>query len=139
MKKRMLDVTSMVLCLLLAIGVVTVFKACGVKEDGTWMHCHHAQNDVLVMALIMAGVSVVTAMLPDGRLRTLLHAIALALAVVTALLPGMIVDLCMMRSMRCHSVMRPYVIIMCAAFSLVKLVMMVRGVCGCVKRKEALA
>ena len=27
---------------LLIIGTLTVFRACGPKEDGTWMHCHTA-------------------------------------------------------------------------------------------------
>ena len=34
------------LSVLLVFGVLTVFGACGMKDDGTWMKCHGAQKTV---------------------------------------------------------------------------------------------
>lgn len=34
------------LSVLLVFGVLTVFGACGMKDDGTWMKCHGAQTTV---------------------------------------------------------------------------------------------
>ena len=37
----------------LAIGVMTVFRACSAKEDGTWMHCHEVQTALAITGVIL--------------------------------------------------------------------------------------
>ena len=66
----------------LLAGGVTVFSACEPRPDGTWMHCHQCQNSVA------------------------------ASAVVVFFIPGVICPLCMMKTMRCHTVFQPFVRIM---------------------------
>lgn len=45
-RKTLLKFIPAGLGLLLSLGSCTVFAACGVKEDGSWMRCHGAQTTV---------------------------------------------------------------------------------------------
>ena len=46
-EKKILSLLPAAFSLLMAVGTATVFRACPIKEDGTWMHCHTAQNAVV--------------------------------------------------------------------------------------------
>ncbi|MCR5090550.1 MAG: DUF4418 family protein [Oscillospiraceae bacterium] len=100
------------LCLLLVIGVLTVFHACERKDDGTWMHCHAAQNDVVIAGLAMFVVFVVAAFIRNRTANVILNLAGIGGSVVTMLIPGTLVGMCMMRTMRCYTVMQSYVRIM---------------------------
>ena len=114
MKKiNITDICLLILSAALCLGVKLLFHACGMKEDGSWMNCHWAEQAVFVVSI---GLTV------TACLRLLLNrqakagaALAMSvIAVMTALLSGVFVRLCMMDTMRCHAVMRPAVIILCA-------------------------
>ena len=87
---------------LLLAGGVTVFSACEPKPDGTWMHCHQCQNMVAGSAV---GVK-------NKPVRLALLALAVIASVVVFFIPGGICPLCMMKTMRCHTVFQPFVRIM---------------------------
>ncbi|MBE6475431.1 MAG: DUF4418 family protein [Actinomyces succiniciruminis] len=100
------------LSLLLVIGVLTAFSACGPKDDGTWMHCHDCQNAVAAGGaglLVLFGAS---AWVKNPPLRIALQVVATVGGVVVFLIPGVICPLCMMRTMRCYTVFQPFVRIM---------------------------
>ncbi len=100
------------LALLMAAGVLTVFSACPVKEDGTWMRCHGAQMAVAACGAAMAALFAISAFVKAGRVKILLNAAAFALSAAAFLLPGNIMPMCLMRTMRCYAVMQPFVRIM---------------------------
>ena len=77
------DILLPLAALLFLLGLLFVFSPCGAKEDGGWMSCHWA-------AQALKGVA----------------ALALVLAL---LIPGRLIGLCMMASMRCRSLMAPAV------------------------------
>ena len=131
MKKiNITDVCLLVFSAALCLGVKLVFHACGMKEDGSWMNCHWAEQAVFAVSI---GLTV------TAGLRLLLNrqakagaALAMSvIAVMTALLSGVFVRLCMMDTMRCHAVMRPAVIILCALIAVTGIADAVTG------RKEA--
>ena len=109
MKKRIGDIVTIVVALLLAVGVSTVFSGCGPKEDGSWMHCHTAQIYVFRLGLAIALLTIVRTFFNSQFVKTILGGITVVLAIVTVLIPGVIVPLCMMETMHCHSVMKPFV------------------------------
>ncbi len=111
MGNRTVKFIRILLCLILALGVVTVFRACGAREDGSWMHCHRAQTDVLVIGIVMSAVSVVSLFIKSRGIRLALDIADALLAAAAVLIPGTIVKMCMMSSMRCHSVMKPFVFV----------------------------
>ena len=116
MKKKIsvLRLIPPVFCLLLALGTATVFRACAAGEDGTWMHCHTAQTTVTWVSLALAAVSAVPLFSRNRILSAAVYAVCLIGACVLFLIPGEIVSMCMMSTMRCHAVMKPFVRVMAA-------------------------
>lgn len=101
---------TLAVCVLLAIGIMLLFPACGPKDDGTWMNCHNAQMAVFWLACVMA-VLAAAALLIKPAVARWLHVAVAALAVAAAVVPGNLVHLCMMEGMQCRAVMRPSVIL----------------------------
>lgn len=108
-KVSFIDFLPSILALLLAIGTVTVFKACPKKPDGTWMRCHHVQDMVFISSLILTAVSLIPAFLGNKIAKFSLLLLCLLATVLIMLLPGVLMPMCMMKSMRCYTVMQPFV------------------------------
>ena len=98
--------------LLLAVGVMTVFSACGPKEDGTWMRCHQAQIAVAVCGAALTVLFILTAVIKSKTAVILLNIAALVVSVIAFLIPGTLMPMCMMKTMPCYTVMQPFVRIM---------------------------
>lgn len=118
-KEKIIEIVSGVLSLLLAVGVMTVFKACGPKEDGTWMNCHNVQHYVFYAALFMSVISIAGICIRGRVVRIVLDVIRVIAAVVTMLLPGTIMHMCMMKEMRCYMYMQPFVRILSILIAIV--------------------
>ena len=101
------------------IGIRTVFSACGPKEDGTWMSCHWAGQAVTAIAAVLLVISVMHLFIRDAKIRIGLSAAMIPTALSGIFVPGTLVNLCMMDTMRCHTVMRPFVVIMSVAVSVI--------------------
>ena len=97
---------------LLLAGGVTVFSACEPKPDGTWMHCHQCQNMVAGSAVGLIALYGASALVTKKPVRLALLALAVIASVVVFFIPGGICPLCMMKTMRCHTVYQPFVRIM---------------------------
>lgn len=101
-----------ILSLLLLTGTLTVFRACGPKEDGTWMHCHSAQNDIVIAAAILFVVFAAAAVIQNKMLSGVLHVVGIAGSLIVILIPGILVHMCMMDTMRCYEFMQPFARVM---------------------------
>ena len=97
---------------LLLAGGVTVFSACEPKPDGTWMHCRQCQNMVAGSAVGLIALYGASALVTKKPVRLALLALAVIASVVVFFIPGGICPLCMMKTMRCHTVFQPFVRIM---------------------------
>ena len=97
---------------LLLAGGVTVFSACEPKPDGTWMQCHQCQNMVAGSAVGLIALYGASALVTKKPVRLALLALAVIASVVVFFIPGGICPLCMMKTMRCHTVFQPFVRIM---------------------------
>ena len=122
MKKSIFEFVPGIIAVLLAAGVMTIFRACAKTEEGTWMICHNAQLYVFVVSLVIAAISIAAAFVKSSKLKMRLGIVAIVLAIITALIPGALVHLCMMTTMRCHSLMRPSVVILCVLFIIFELI-----------------
>ncbi len=122
---RPLAVVLFVICLIYTLGLFTFFHACGPKEDGTFMTCHWAEMALRGTALVMliqsafilsheilsvsaCGHEALASRFPD---LSAAGAVLVPPAVFSAVLPGNVIPLCMMESMRCRSIMRPYTLL----------------------------
>ena len=100
------------LSLLLALGSFTVFAACGVKEDGSWMRCHSAQTTVTLCAVLLSVFLVLLAFIREKALKIVLNGIGIVGSAAIFLIPGKLMPMCMMRTMRCYTLFQPFVRIM---------------------------
>ena len=116
-KALVFDIILLVLSAVLTIGVKTVFSACEKKPDGMWMSCHWAEQAVFALGIALSAMAVVNIVLNKTDLK---RGIALAMvptALITVFVPNVFIDLCMMKDMHCHEVMRPAVIIISAVIA----------------------
>ena len=112
-------VITTALSVVLVAGILSFAAPCGVHDDGTVSSCFWAGRAVLGVGVVTAVLSVVRIFEQDeGERRGLSLAIAL-LGVLVAVLPGTLIDLCMMSTMRCHAVMRPFCLVVGALLVLV--------------------
>lgn len=98
-----------VLWVILVVGLLTFARACGVHDDGSMGSCHWAARAVLGASVVGLLLSLVRIFERDeGERRGLSLSVAL-LGALVAVIPGCLIDLCAVPTMRCHTVMRPFV------------------------------
>ena len=98
-----------IVALLFLLGLLTVFAPCGAKEDGGWMSCHWAGQTLRGLSGAMLVIALLHLLPGMGEMKKGLNLAMLPLCVLAMLVPGRLVSLCMMASMRCRSVMSPAV------------------------------
>lgn len=128
--RKVLSLLPAVFSLLMMIGTVTVFRACPMKDDGTWMHCHTAQNVVAAAGGVMCVLLLIAAFVNNRMVRTALYGLCIAGFVGTFLTPGVLISMCMMDTMRCYAVMQPFVRIMSGAALVCAAIAAARGADG---------
>ena len=101
---------------LMAAGVLTLFRACAPGEDGMWMHCHDAQMAVFFISVAITALSLAGVFLKNKGIQLVCSVLAVMLAAVAVLVPGNIITMCMMETMRCNAVLKPFVRIMGICF-----------------------
>lgn len=104
-----------ILSLLMSLGTATVFRACAAKDDGSWMHCHSAQTAAVICGIILCLVFAASVYAERAGRRSVslvCSGIGVLGAIVTLFVPGTIISMCMMNTMRCYAVMQPFVRIM---------------------------
>ncbi len=127
-KNKSIAFTAAVLSFLLGIGTYFIFHACEIKEDGTWMHCHDVQNAVVLGGGLLTVLLIVSAVVRNKKIRIVLNGACLIGAAVIFLLPGTLMPMCMMHTMRCYTVMQPFVRIMCALIMILMLYQIVLSI-----------
>ena len=112
MKTKVSIVTGTGLSILLEVGLCSFLAACGPKEDGSWMMCHHVQNVLLLLGgglILMHGLAL---LLPEKlQAKNGLLIAGVILSICCIILPQNVIHMCMMDTMRCHTVMRPGVLV----------------------------
>ena len=117
MSKR-ISATGLVLLalsLLLAIGTATFFGPC-IHEDGAYGACHWAGQAELGIGIVLALQALLLTLVREKR------GVLLAMlptAVLGILVPGTLISLCQMSTMRCRSTMQPATIILSALILLI--------------------
>ena len=113
MKKiNLQDVILLVLSLLLAFGTEFFFHACPAKDDGSWMRCHWAENAVFAAGIALSVLALARFFISDQKIKAGISFSFLSFSLLAAFVPGIVIPLCMMKDMRCHTVMRPSVIVL---------------------------
>ena len=102
-----LDAATLLLSASFAVGMKTFLAACGPHEDGAWMSCHWAEAALFALAVVLTVQAAIRLALraPGAKRGAALAMLPVALA--AAIVPGGLIPLCMMRTMRCQMVMKP--------------------------------
>lgn len=100
------DVVLLALALILFVGLLTFLHPCGAKEDGSWMTCHWAGQALIGVSGAMLALAVVR-LFVRGGVKIGLDIGMMVLSVLAICVPGHLIGLCMMDTMRCRAVMTP--------------------------------
>lgn len=91
------------------VGIQTIFAPCAPHEEGKWTTCHWAGEALLGIAAVMLVMSLLHLLpLRTGMKEGLVFAM-IPVSFLIIVLPGRLIPLCMMETMRCHVVMQPAV------------------------------
>ena len=129
-KKRCLvpALVTMVLAVLAAAGVKSFAGPC-VHEDGSFGPCHWAGQALFGLSIVIAAESVIVLWRKDAGLRRGLYLAMMLTALLGILMPGTLISLCAMESMRCRMIMRPAMLVLYA-------LMLVSATTGALLSKE---
>ena len=104
-----MDIVILVLSVVLCVGVKLAFHACETGENV--MACHWAEQAVFAMGIVLVVQSAALLLCRESGMRKGICLAMIPTSAVTAFIPGFFIHLCMMKDMRCHTVMRPAVMI----------------------------
>lgn len=118
LKGNISGIAEAVLALVLVIGSLTVFRACD-SAEGRHMACHWAQNAVTLAGAVLTVQSVIRIFISDRGIKTGLSVGIVLLSAAVIFIPGHVISLCMMETMRCHTVFKPAVIVIASVMTVV--------------------
>ena len=121
MKKRSISaLVILLLSVLLAAGSVSFLGPC-VHEDGSVGVCHWAGNALCGIGVLLSVQSAAALICREGRTRLGLLLAVLMTAVLGFLIPGTMIGLCGMATMRCRALMQPAARILCGLIAVTAL------------------
>ena len=113
MKKQIIPaVILLVIAALTAIGSQTFLSPC-IHEDGSFGACHWAGQALLGLGCVLMVQSVLALCVRRAAKGAYLG--MLPVCIMGVLIPGNLIDLCHMSTMRCRAVMQPAMIILFSA------------------------
>ena len=118
-KTRLLLIVILLLSLFAAVALKTFMGPC-VHEDGSFGSCHYAGEVLFGLFLLMAAESLL-GLLIEGALQGICLSL-LAQAAFGFFLPGPLIRLCSMATMRCQAVMKPGAWVFLAVIGILSLV-----------------
>ena len=129
MKKQTIPaVILLILSLVIVTGSQTFLSPC-VHEDGAFGPCHWAGQALFGLSIVIAAESVIVLWRKDAGLRRGLYLAMMLTALLGILMPGTLISLCAMESMRCRMIMRPAMLVLYA-------LMLVSATTGALLSKE---
>lgn len=112
------DIVFLAASLIFLLGIRFAFGPCGPKEDGSWMLCHWAGNVLMGLAAVLVVLAILHILSAQSAVKLGLSLGAIPVSVLAWLIPGKLIQMCMMQDMRCHTVMTPAVTL-CAGVMIV--------------------
>ena len=95
---------------LLVVGVLTFAGPC-VHDDGSHAACYTASQAILAAGVVAFVASVAGIVVRNDLARCVLAVGAVLAGAFAVASPGALFPLCMMQTMRCHLVMRPFALV----------------------------
>lgn len=113
MKKSILmPLAVLVLSVIIAVGSSSFLGPC-VHEDGSFGTCHWAGQAMIGVGCLLSVQSIILLISKDKNVRQGVFLAMIPTAVLGFMIPGSIISLCRMATMRCRSIMQPSMRILC--------------------------
>ena len=106
------DVLLLVLNLIFFVGIQTVFAPCEARPDGSWMTCHWAGQALIGVAAVLVVIALMHLVIPRAQVKIGLSLAVIPVSILAFAVPDHLIDLCMMETMHCHTVMEPAVTVL---------------------------
>ena len=119
---------AVIAALIAAVGVRTFLGPC-VHDDGTFGACHYAGQALFGISLLLLAEGLSAVLWKQAGTRRGLYLAMIPTAVLGILLPGNLIPLCGMATMRCRALMRP-------AMTILFVLILAAGMAGAVFSKE---
>ena len=114
---------QLILPVLLLMGIMTFAGPCGMHDDGSVSSCFWASRSLMGLAIALVLIALGRLGLSQSReLRRGLNLATVVLGILVLVTPGGLIDLCMMQTMRCHTIMRPFALVTGVLVSIVAIV-----------------
>lgn len=101
-----LTVVILLLAFVAAVGSKSFLGAC-IHDDGSFGPCHWAAQALFGTALLIAAQSITLLCMKDAATRRGLFLAMLLTSLLGILIPGPLISLCGMATMRCRALMKP--------------------------------
>lgn len=127
-KVNALDIVLSVISVLFVLGSAILFDACPAKPEGGFMACHWANRAATAVGVVIFALSI-ESIFVSNQIKIGLNSGIFALAILLAIIPGILINLCKMQTMRCWTTFRPAVLvfaILIALFSVLNLILLIR-------------
>lgn len=122
MIKYIFSLIMAIASLILAIGVKTFASACPAMPNGRFMMCHWAGEVVFGLGVLLLILSIIHFISKKTEMKQGISIAIFLNSIFTMLVPGNIVHLCMKTTMRCHMVMKPFVMVVAGIIAVVAIV-----------------
>jgi len=127
-KNNIPELIEVLLALLFAVGIMTVFAGCGPKEDGSWMKCHDVQIYLGICGAVITVLAAAAFAVRVKAVRIILYVLIAGASVVAFLLPEIIMPMCMIHTMRCYTVMEPFDRIITVLLAVIAIIGIIRTI-----------
>jgi phosphoglycerol transferase MdoB-like AlkP superfamily enzyme len=107
--KKISNIIITIMSIILLIAAF-IFQ-CPQKDDGSYMHCHNANIALAVISCVIIVLGIISFVSKNTIAKYVLSAVVAVASVLGAMIPGIIVSLCMMPEMTCRAALRPTAII----------------------------
>jgi H+/Cl- antiporter ClcA len=111
----------LLLSVVIAVGSVSFLGPC-VHDDGSFGACHWAGRALLGTGILLTAESLFTLLCRDSRMRQGAFVPMFLAACLGCLIPGTLIDLCRMATMRCRALMQPAMILLFSISAIISLI-----------------
>lgn len=122
---NLLSVLLLALSIFLTLGTEFLFHACGPMANGNFMTCHWAQHAVAGTGAVLIVLYILCLLSRDRKIRAAFIISGIPVTILAMLFPGKLIPMCMSNTMRCHEVMQPAVLAVCAVILVVTVISLV--------------
>ena len=121
-KSRIGGIILFILSLALTIGIKLIFPACAAHDDGSFMCCHWAEQSVFGAGIALTAISLIVLVFGSSKASIGASLAVIPIAAVAALTPDILIPLCKMPMMQCHTTTHPAVIVISCLIAVTALV-----------------